>query len=312
MTKGTNMKKLLLALAGAAAFAFAGGAQAADLPLKAAPAAQQDISGYMGLYIGTTWFNQNLPDYGARSEAFVFGGEGRVNYWISPTLSVQMDAEAEVTTAINNPPYDSTTDNDGRVHGVFGGHLAMRNPASHAIAVFGGLSAANNLYHWGGSGEGQMVHGLIGLEGQLYFNQFTLYGQGGYAGRITGSDTTEPEHLWFIRGVGRYFYTPNDKIQAEVGYAAGPAYNCSGCATNSITNWGVLYEHRFDSPFSVYAEYAGFSMDGDSARATEHMVMVGIKAYVNQGTLLANDRNGATFDMPKFVRALPWSYWVNY
>ena len=295
------MKKLTLALAGAAVFAFAGGAQAADLPLKAAPVAQQPISGYVGLYVGGTWWDETYnPSSG---NAFVFGGEGRLNYWVLPTLSVQIDMEAEATTQIK---INGGNNVDGRIHGVIGGHVAWRNPSVGTLGAFGAFSGANNLDY-----QGQMVHGMIGVEGQRYFNMLTLYGQAGWAGRITGSDEYEPQALWFVRGVGRYFLTPNDKIQVEIGYADGPEIYATD-TRHHITNWGVLYEHKFSNPFSAYVEYAGFNTEAtnDGYRATEHMVMVGLRAYLNQGTLLSNDRNGATFDLPKFVRALPWSYMI--
>src|SRR5262249_1101571 len=153
------------------------------------------------------------------------------------------------------------------------------------------------------------THSLMGGEGQIYLGNTTLYAQGGYLSRISGSDESEPKHLWFARGVGRYFFTLNDKVQAEIGYPRGPAFHCSAACTAKIITWGALYEHKFSGPFAVYAEYSGFDyrMDPTFSPAREHMFMIGGKVYIGQDTLQRNDRNGTTLDMPKFIRALAWS-----
>jgi hypothetical protein len=303
------MKKLSLALLGATALAFTGGAQAADLPVKAAPVVQQPISGYLGSYIGLNTWDYN--SYGSGSNA-VFGGEGRVNWWLDRNWALQSDLEAEVTNGENT--YNTST-YEGRWNTLLGTHLAWRDPSRYALGGFiAGEAHGGSYYGYSAS------HGFIyGAEGQYYLNNLTLYGQvGGYA-RISqntpsSSHYDTPENGWFIRGVGRYFFTPNDKLQAEIGWFDGR--NDYQSTRQYVLNWGALWEHKFDmKPLSVYFEYAGFRLTdsnypSDTYAWTNHAFMFGAKLYLNQPTLLANDRNGATFDLPKFPKALPYGYEV--
>ena len=41
------------------------------------------------------------------------------------------------------------------------------------------------------------------------------------------------------------------------------------------------------------------------------MFTIGARFFLNQNTLLANDRKGPTLDLPKFNRAFPWTDTVN-
>jgi hypothetical protein len=294
------MKKLALSIA--TALAMTGSAVAADMApvFKAAPEAAPDVSGYLSVYTGGTRWDSGF--FETKDTAFVFGGEGRLNYWWSRGLSMQLDVETEATTSIN---LSGSNNWDGRVHGLIGGHWTWRDPNSHAVGFFGALTSANNL-----DISGQMVHGIIGLEAQKYLGNLTLYGQGGWAGRISGSDFFEPDSMWFVRFVGRYFITPNDKIQGEIGYAEGDTFNTPG-EKSSILNWGASYQHRFSStPFAISFEYAGFQHEAKnctSFRTREDIFTVKLSMFFNERTLLFNDRNGATLDQPKFPRALPWS-----
>src|SRR5690606_38608741 len=86
-----------------------------------------------------------------------------------------------------------------------------------------------------------------------------------------------------------------------------------------ILNWGISYEHRFEaSPWALFVEYAGYEIKTsgwpgargslvNGGKLTENMVLVGVRAHFGDATLLAQDRTGATFDMPKFMRAIAWS-----
>ena len=230
-----------------------------------------------------------------------------MNYWFSPNWRWQSDIEVEVSTATKN-----SFTNDGRVQGILGSHLSYANQ-NWLIGAFVGTAGLNNL-----SDYGILVQGIYGGEAQLYLNNATLYVQGGYTNPVSGSynDCTSNHdcgnRAWFVRGVGRYFFTPNDKLQAEVGYAEG-TYTGDGDGSQDVT-WGALYEHRLAGrPFSVYVEYAGLynkNTSGDFYDGYEHQFMIGAKTYFGGGTLLANDRNGTTLDMPtKLVRSIAWSGW---
>jgi hypothetical protein len=288
------MKKLNQLLLGIAALAFTGGAQAADLPVKASAKAAEvpKVSGVIGSFTGGTWVSGDVD----HSSQWIYGGEARVNWWFAPNWSIQTDLEAEGTGQ-----YQDT--GDGRIMGTVGKHLTWRDPSRGALGILGGYTMTNIL-----AGLGSTSRTFFGGEGQLYLGNFTLYGQGGgtWFHNSTNNETVW-DNAWFIRGVARWFITPNDKLQGEIGYASGRDL-LDGDDPN-VVNWGMLYERNkfLGTPFSAYLEYAGFRYKQYNDHITENLVMVGMKIYFNQDTLLSNDRTGATFDMPKFMRAQAWS-----
>ena len=103
----------------------------------------------------------------------------------------------------------------------------------------------------------------------------------------------------------RYFATPNDKLQAEFGYAKGSTYRDE--TKTKIATWGASFEHRFNGPVALTASYDGFRYQLVSS-VKEHTFKGGVRFYFDNGSLLSQDRSGATFEMPKFQRTLPWSY----
>ena len=156
------MRKLVCLLVGIAGMALTAGAHAADVP-KAPPrsivVAPPPISGYTSLYLGQTWWNNHggtdcedgcpQPRTGNN---FLFGGDSRVNWFLSPGMSLQVDVQGEATTRyVGAHPAPEDPNADGRLWGMFGTHLSSRN-AAHLWGGFGALSYANNL-----GGEGSPV-----------------------------------------------------------------------------------------------------------------------------------------------------------
>jgi hypothetical protein len=239
---------------------------------------------------------------------FAFGAVGAVNTWLSPGMSVQFSAHAEGTSG-----YDynrsSSEYTEARFSGIMGGHVAWRDPNSHAVGVFAAFTGTNNLDYCGANGGA-----LGGVEGQKYLGNLTLYGQLGYGGQFNNANCGMIDDYWFIRGIARYFVNPNLRVHAEVSYADGDSQSTNGESGNaSILSWGAGIEHRLaNSPFSFFAGYAGDSIKGNyrytcgDNTVTQHTFMVGAKMNFGEPTLLANDRRGATFELPTFHRAMPW------
>lgn len=294
-------------------------AKAADAFAAAPPS---PVSGYIGIYAGGDWWNWGGDGNHYRGYNTSFGGNARVNFWLSPRTSLQIDVDGEGTDSIAAWENDYNKAN-GRYNMDIAAHWAWwRDPTRGALAVFANITKAGNIYY--SSYNGDMVQGLIGFEGQYYMNNWTWYGQLGYMARLnqnaSGGYGMSPRDTLFARGVARYFYTPNDRLQAEIGFARSGgqcAYNdCGTYGTSHPTyvNWGAVYEHRFaGSMWSMYGEYAGFRVSGrndsdGSFHATSNNLMGGIRLHFGQPTLLAEDRNGATFDSPGFLRALDWTY----
>jgi hypothetical protein len=287
-----------LTTAAIAAFALSStAAGAADLYVKAQPMpAPQTASGYVELYTG--WDRIRSTSGGSESETeslsgWTLGGAGRGNYWMQPNMSVQLDAQGEGTS------YKVPSSGGGRISGnsyLVGAHLTWRNPQNYAWGIFGA----------GGDVSG-VRHGLIGGEGQIYWNQFTLYGQVGY-------DTTIGD-IAFINGgsvdavfgriTGRYFFTPNLMLEATGLYASGTFDFNSFSQDFDTWLWQAKLEWRpGTAPFSVFAKYQGSESKSDSvqngppgAKLTDNRITAGVRLYLGEGTLLSNDRKGATFDI---------------
>jgi hypothetical protein len=281
-----------------AAFALSStAAGAADLYVKAPPMpAPQTASGYVELYTG--WDRTRFSDEGSESlgpdseSGWILGGAGRGNYWFQPNMSVQLDAQGEGTS------YKVPFSGGGRVSNnsyLVGAHVTWRDSQRYAWGIFGA----------GGDASG-VRHGLIGGEGQLYWNQFTLYGQVGYdstIGDIAFSNGGSLDAV-FGRITGRYFFTPNLMLEGTGLYASGSADFSGGSADFDTWLWQAKLEWRPGAaPFSVFAKYQGSETKADSGqgfiggKVTDNRIVAGVRLYLGEGTLLSNDRKGATLDI---------------
>lgn len=292
-------------------------AQAADMPVKARPAVpvvEQQASGYVEVYggWGTTKFSASGVDASDNLDGWTLGGAGRGNYWLAPNISMQLDAQAEGVSyrlPAGMGMGGNQAFNTSSLSYLIGGHFNWRDSQRGLLGVF---AAAGD--------QGSFIldarrHVIFGGEAQVYWNQFTLYVQGGYD-TTTGTHFIEPQ-AWFARGTGRYFFTPNTMLEGTVLYAngdIGTGAGLGGIPKIDFTTWlwEAKLEHRFaTTPFSLYVKYRGaetkFESDfggSDQLKATEHRVLAGLRLYMGQNTLLANDRQGATLDI-KDVTALP-------
>src|SRR5262245_12040871 len=162
-------------------------------PVKAPGAVDQQATGYVEVYTGWANTETTIAGRSASADGWALGGAGRGNYWLSPGMSVQVDAQAEGTS------YEIAGSHFSAQSYLVGGHLSWRNPQQSLYGVFGGVGDA-----------GGERHGLIGAEAQWYWNQFTLYGQGGYDSTVgTVSGAIDSVNAWFLRGTGRYYINPN-------------------------------------------------------------------------------------------------------
>jgi hypothetical protein len=274
------MKKLSLALLGAAAFAFAGGAQAADLPVKAAPTTSLAPSGFIEMYTGWGW--TDVVFEGKKVDGWVIGGAGRGNWWLSSSMSYQLDIQAEGRlNSISGSSSDLTTS-----YYLLAGHLTpLRDPSKSLLGVYGYLGDSFPYRA-----------GLIGVEGQLYWSNFTLYGQLAYESSI-GTYSREWD-AFTARLTGRYYINPNLLLEGTGTYSAVNIDNCSGCDSD-VWSWSVKLENMFAKDKSIYVKYAGFSLHNDFGTIRDDKVLVGMRWHLNapQGTLLGIDRYGATLDV---------------
>jgi len=292
-------------LTGAVAFvALMSAAQAADMrPVLKAPAAepQQQATGYVEVYGG--WASTKFEACEGRycesfdPDGWALGGAGRANYWINRGMSVQVDAQAEGTS------YDvDVGKNSARISNhsyLVGGHFSWRNPQQHLFGLFAGVGDAGGL----GFVPSQR-HGLIGAEAQLYWNQFTVYGQVGYDTTLgTAGFGVDNINAWFVRGTGRYFINPNFMIEGTGMFASGDIDPISGSSLGFDTwLWQAKAEWRMAaSPFSLFAKYQGsrteYDVSGGSLKTTDNRVLLGLRLNMGDQSLQATDRAGATLDI---------------
>lgn len=287
------MKSRLLNTVAAAAFGLAAMASAASA---------DKVSGFIGLSAGGVWFSgDDGTDYSHATQAFA--GEAEINTWLAPNWSAQLDLSAEGTNAIY--VYGNGSDYDGRVGGIFGGHVSYRE-ANFLLGGFAGYAVQNNLDY-----DGTMTHVILGVEGQYRWPEFTVYAQAGYAPLLSDSDEYEPEGFGFGRLVGRYFFTKNDKVEGEFGYGRSDINDEPG--EFDIYTWGLSWQHRYEnSPFSTTIAYAGLhnSDDYDDYTAEESLFTVSLNIHFGDASLAETNANGATLDMPIFERAFAYSYFV--
>jgi hypothetical protein len=307
-------------LVGAVAFAFItimSPAQGADLkPVLKAPAAEpQQATGYVEIYGGGAWTRLTETEcaiggpcdsLALKFDGWALGGAGRANYWVSRDMSVQLDAQAQGTSYDFPSNFGPTNGHFSNHSYLVGGHVSWRDPARYLFGLFAAAGDAGGSFF----ASGAQRHGVFGGEAQWYWQQFTLYLQGGY-------DTTlgnvgfgvDDINAWFIRATGRYFVTSNLLVEATGMYANGDVNFNSG----PISSWGfdtwlwqAKVEYRFPtSPFSIFAKYQGSETKYDTltvtstfdSKVTDHRVLFGLKLNLGDRSLQSTDRGGATLDI---------------
>lgn len=258
------------------------------------------VSGYLELYTGGAWNHEDETGGGEDSHAWVIGGASRVNYWWGPNASAQFDVQADsasYTGQTSGPSRFSATD------ALIGAHVNWRDPG-HLVGIFAGVGDASQDELTPAS----IRHGLIGVEGQLYWNMLTLYGQGGYDSTV-GSITNTPGgldsiHAWFVRGTARYYVNPNLRLEGTVQYDSGAHDFTAGVPSLNfdMVLWRAKLEYKFaNSPFAIFGAYQGtrmnFDVPGETEKVTDQRILAGFRIYLGENTLQFNDVHGASLDI---------------
>jgi hypothetical protein len=279
------------------------------------------VSGYVELYGGwaraevdQTFCTSTCGSGSFTANGWALGGAGRATWWWAPNYSIQLDAQGEGTS------HKFTTGNSfnrSSSHSyLIGGHANWRDPQRGLIGIFGGAGDATSFAF------GNNRHGLVGVEGQVYWGPVTLYGQAGYESTLGAiNNQVDSFQAWFVRGTARVYVNPNFRLEGTVLYADGdvdfgPAADPASSFDFETWLWRAKAEYKFaNSPFSVFALYEGSRMKANAAepgfssstKVTDNRIMGGIRLYLNENTLQFNDRNGTTLDIitpfsvPSFV-----------
>lgn len=270
MSKAHSITIAVLLSFGASAPALA--ADVLEAPQTDAPQISGYVEGYLG---GVRWTD------GRRSDTdFGYGGAARINVPFNARWNAQGDLAGDW---INVKQENATIGMySAALHGYW------RDPGSFAVGAFA---------NWQGTsfdGEMSDLYAVMaGPEAQVYFDKVTLYGQV-YLGQLRSTASSEKYNTWGVRGVARYYVQPNMRLSAEAAYFKVDLDS----AANSVA-LAAQSDYRFDnSPVSVFGRYQfeHFYLSNSSFAFDSHKLLVGLRLSFGSGTLLDEDRAGATMD----------------
>jgi hypothetical protein len=185
-------------LAGVALSALGGSALAAGsstMPVVAPTTPQeQTVQAHVDLYGGL--FSLDLM---GNDSGYIVGGAGRANVPLQNDWNLQVDAQGSA--------FGFTSGKGGWTNPEFGGyaHFYKRDPNSHALGIFGGAEfySGPQLY-------------TIGAEGQMYWPQFTLYGQASVSSFNCNGPCYSNLTMFQLRGEGQWFVNDNTVLLGDV------------------------------------------------------------------------------------------------
>lgn len=269
------------------------------------------VSGIVESWVGGSFISNddgNMdPDH---KSYFTSGQAGRLSLPLGDMLSIQMDTDNEITS-----PGLVHNKNDDFAHSFdFGLHLSARDPSRGLFGAFGAFGQGK-----GDDDSGRHNFWAVGGEAQFYADNTTFYIQGGYLDSepVDSSGIDGLHDAFFVRGVARWFMTPDSRLQGEVSYANGDQDGCTDedCSSYDmdVIQWGARYDTVISGlpligDSTVFIGYRGAHFDNgccgdeDTSRFTEHTVMAGFTYHFGGMTLLDFDRVGATLDLPTFGR----------
>ncbi len=280
------MATLRIAAAAFSAFiGFSASALAAD-PMPDEPVKSLGVSGHAEAYLGGVKIDSDFDD----DTFFAYGGAARLNIPVNDRWNIQGD----LTTDWISQDGDRLGSYAGTLHGYW------RDPSSFAAGAF----ATYEGYSFSFGGPAPDIRSwAVGPEAQVYFDKVTLYGQA-YYGQISALGMGDNVTRWGLRGVARYFFTPNLKASAELGYGKMD-FGFSDLTTLTLAAQG---DYRFDnSPVSLFGRYQfeHLSVDSSSNTANLHKLIAGVRLSFGSATLLEEDRYGATMDTARPNFPLP-------
>ena len=251
---------------------------------------------FLATYLNLDDRGKEVIQDGEASDYWTLGGGGALGVaWRALFLQADFSAEGNL---------DERSADDTYEHSYGGGlHVGWRDPKRGSFGVFG--SAGNVEINNAGDNDPDTVVWGVGLEGQAFFDPFTLYLQAGYLDResvSSGGDIDALKNAGFGRVVGRTFCGDNFKFESEISYTQGKMDPDGDDVW--VLGWGVEFEYRLgDTPVSGFVGYTGarYDQDDDWDVLYEHRIGFGVRAYFGQESLKANDRHGVSLDLPRYT-----------
>ena len=196
---------------------------------------------------------------------------------------------------------------DDTVEGSYVGglHVGVRDPERGAIGLFG--SAGKISIRDQGAGDAGSVPWSIGLEGAAFFDRATTVLQGGYVDRdsLPDSDPDALKNASFVRTELRLFPRDDVRLAGSIGLMRG-RMDADDDAVYAI-DWSAGAEGLIPgAPVSGFLRYAGayFDQSDDNDVLVDHRIVFGLRYYFGTTSLIAHDRNGASFELP---RTMEWN-----
>lgn len=289
------------------ALMLASTASAADLKRATAPmptvAPATVFDAYVSLAAGYSWGDPSdipVDNDGGRVE-----GRGSFSYNFAPTYGFQGDAVfghdwAKFSGAGGSDLKDSTTDI------TLATHLFWRDPRAGALGLLAQYTSMKTKYDdfFGPSGISfDTDNYLIGLEGQYFIGNASLYGQVAYhyadASYVFASGNGDG---FAAVAQARYFATPDWLIALKGGYDRVSLDLGGGDLTQSTWLVGLKTEYKIaGGPFSFFGDVtysdSKFDIDGFGTYSDrETRAMAGFKYNFSTPSLIDRDRAGASFD----------------
>lgn len=185
-------------------------------------------------------------------------------------------------------------------------HLFYRDPAAYLFGGFVQVTHQGQYYSADGNDPfGVRTRSIVGAEGQLYLDNLTLYGQAGLMHEDLGNDSYTQTGA-FLTGQARYFLTPDFKVDLH-----GMAARLTGSplpGNSDFTKLGVGIGAEFKLPESPLSTFAALDYNRISSYYYDHdetRLSVGLKVNFGTGSLLDQDRSGASLNP---VAAIPFRY----
>jgi hypothetical protein len=313
-----NTTKLWTAGASALALACFMTPQAALAADPPAPMFERGLTATLGFYGGFSSLgnDQDISLGGSQSEDSGYptlGGSAKVDIPFNTNTSLQLDLDGVSNWAMDGQDSSSSQSDNFAGGSVVGAHLNYREIDRFLIGIVG-AAGVTHISDTSSTGESLPTY-FIGIEGQWYFNNITLYGQVGYLdSNYTNSSSNEGLSDAFLgRLVLRGYFNGGRTLAQISGLYADGEQDEGGGSPNDLTvwGWGAKLQHQFanwgNTGFaSVFVEYRGRRFieknTYQSPKYTDNTFLVGFALNLNQQTLQATERTGVALDLPDINR----------
>lgn len=269
------------------------------LTLMTASAAFADADLILAGAAGPAWLTGDDSSSNSDAAGYALKGAASLEYDFTPVIGAQADVVLDYNhIQFDDVPYQFDRQSlDGALH------LFYRDEGSFLLGGFaqlGTTTLSSNIL----SGIPDTGRGYVGVEGQVYIDNLTLYGQVGLAQYDFGSPGMDSISGAFGTIEARYFLTPNFKVAATAGLLNLDFSDTPGIDDMTTLKLGASAEYKLDDmPVSVFAsiDYSGLSFGGASmSDYHETRVMVGLKFAMGEETLFDHDRSGVTLKPVEF------------